>query len=162
MADEVSSIAKTIPEEMVLPAYHFSCPPQNRKEINWHQFQLLCELQCNQTEMAAVLGVSAETLAKHVQDKYGESYMQVYEGFAAGGRPSLRRSQRILADKHPAMAIWLGRHWLDQNEDTKTSNQGTFTINMIHYGKGEPQPWVEDAITPKSPSSAPDSCHNDE
>lgn len=163
MADEVTGAAKDIPEEVVRPAYHFSCPPRNIKEVDWRQFQLLCELQCTQPEIAAVLGLDSERLAEKVKEKYGEPYMQVYQGFAAGGRPSLRRSQRILADKHPAMAIWLGRHWLDQNEDNKTANQGSYTINMIHYGKGEPTPWKEEVVVPLPTNAlSKDTSENDE
>lgn len=87
------------------------------KEIRWEQFEELCSLQCTQSEIASVLFVSHETLARRVQDHYEDTYQNVYKKYSEGGKSSLRRFQYNLAKKNTAMAIWLGKQWLGQKDN---------------------------------------------
>ncbi len=72
----------------------------------------LAEIQCTQGEMAAVLGISRETLNARIKDT-PEVATAINKG-QESGKSSLRRLQWKLAQKNVGMAIWLGKQWLNQ------------------------------------------------
>jgi hypothetical protein len=90
-------------------------PPE--KDVDWKVFEEACQIFCTQEEMQGLLKVDRDTLRKKVQEKYGEDYSAVYKRLSAGGKQSLRRTQFKLAQKNTAMAIWLGKQYLDQKEN---------------------------------------------
>lgn len=87
------------------------------KDFDWVQFEELCYLQCTQEEIANVLKTTKETLIDAIKRKYNQDFPTVYKRFSAGGKMSLRRTQFKLAQKNTAMAIWLGKNYLDQKEN---------------------------------------------
>jgi|ERR1700723_915751 len=89
-----------------------------KKPINWTEFEDLCHMQCTQAEIANWFKMDTETLRLRVRDNYKEDYPIVYKRYADGGKASLRRIQFKLAHKNTAMAIWLGKQWLDQKDQS--------------------------------------------
>ena len=87
-----------------------------RIEIDYDKFSKLCEIQCTQEEIAYVLGISADTLARAVKRDLNMSYAEYYKKHGAVGKIALRRYQFTLAKKNTAMAIWLGKHYLGQRD----------------------------------------------
>lgn len=74
----------------------------------------LASIMCTTKDAAAALGVSEPTFIKFKSD-----YPQAKEAWEMGqgqARVSLRRKQWKLADKSPAMAIFLGKNYLDQTD----------------------------------------------
>jgi len=107
-----------------------------KKAIDWNSFEKLCELQCTQSEIASFFKVHPNTLSDRAVDQYGEDYSTVYKKFSEVGKISLRRYQFTLAKKNTAMAIWLGKHWLGQKEETlnvsaETAKQFTDVMQWI-------------------------------
>jgi hypothetical protein len=103
-----------------MPAHKGNCYNPNgppKKEIDWQVFEDACHIFCTQNEMEGLLHISKDTLLLRVREKYGEDYPVVYKRFSAGGRQSLRRSQFKLAKKNAAMAIFLGKNYLDQRDN---------------------------------------------
>lgn len=97
-----------------------------RIELDKRQFENLCQLQCTREEICGFFGVSAPTLETWCKRTYGESFLPVFEQKRVGGKISLRRSQFRLADKSAAMAIWLGKQYLDQHdEDIRASAEAS-------------------------------------
>src|SRR5258708_24414148 len=96
-------------------------PGRPAKEIDWDIFEGLCQIQCNQVEMAGVFRVHIDTLRDHAIDNYDMPYPEIYKQFAEGGKATLRRYQFNLAKTNAAMAIWLGKQWLGQKESTELS-----------------------------------------
>lgn len=80
-----------------------------KKVIDVRALEELASLHCTIAEMAAVLGVSSDTLERRFRDV-----------MAAGkerGREKLRRAQWKAAMKgNTAMLIWLGKNMLDQRD----------------------------------------------
>lgn len=87
-----------------------------KKYIDKDQFEKLCALQCTQEEICGVLGVNSDTLSKWCKKEYKANFSEVFREKRQMGRISLRRSQFKLAEKSPAMAIWLGKQYLDQRD----------------------------------------------
>lgn len=87
-----------------------------RIEINKEQFESLCNLQCTLEEIAGFFKCSEDTIERWCERTYEESFADTYKKHSQNGKISLRRYQYRLAEKHPAMAIWLGKQWLGQTE----------------------------------------------
>ena len=87
-----------------------------KKVIDKTEFEKLCGLQCNITEMCAFFDVTDKTLSKWCQETYGMSFSEIFRIKRGVGQISLRRTQFRLAEKNAAMAIWLGKQYLDQRE----------------------------------------------
>lgn len=76
----------------------------------------LAKIQCTQAECAAVLGVSRSTL-----DVFFKKHPEARAKWDVGpdaGKASLRRNQFKLSETNAAMAIWLGKQYLGQKDET--------------------------------------------
>lgn len=106
------------------PSGHGDPPPERNKggrpyaltldEKIIDQIRTLASIQCTTKEASAVLGVSEKTFLK-----FKAEHPEVAEVWAAGpaaGRASLRRHQFALAQRYPAMAIFLGKNLLGQRD----------------------------------------------
>jgi len=94
-----------------------------KKEIDYRQFEELAKIQCTEKEICAVLSVNTDTLVKRLKEKYDMTFAEIRNIYKDYGRASLRRIQFKLAEKSPAMAIWLGKQYLEQKERIEVSNE---------------------------------------
>jgi hypothetical protein len=98
-------------------------PPQKkklggqRKEIDYEQFEKLCNLQCTLAEISDFFCISEDTLEARVKEHYGQLFNVVRMQYLAVGKISLRRSQFETAvnKKNATMQIWLGQQYLGQS-----------------------------------------------
>lgn len=86
------------------------------KEIDEELFKKLCGIQCTLTEIAGVFDCSDDTIENWCKRTYGKIFSDVYKTTSANGKISLRRTQFALAQKSPAMAIFLGKQYLGQRD----------------------------------------------
>ena len=87
-----------------------------RKELKKEIFEKLCEMLCTQEEMCGFFGIDHKTLDAWCKREYGEGFSHTYKKFSQDGKISLRRAQFRMAEKSPAMAIWLGKQYLGQTD----------------------------------------------
>lgn len=78
------------------------------------QIRALGKIQATVDEAAAVLRVSRRTLFNFFEAN--EEAREIFMDGALEGKVSLRRKQFLMADKNPAMAIWLGKQYLGQHD----------------------------------------------
>jgi transposase len=102
---------------------------RKRIEIDQHQFEQLCYMQCTLDEIAGWFGCSEDTIQRWCKRTYRQTFGEVYAGKSQGGRISLRRAQFELAKKSPAMAIWLGKQYLGQSDAPQDSSQSSTAQN---------------------------------
>ena len=95
-----------------------------RKEINKQQFENLCGLQCTEEEVASFFDCSVDTVERFCKREYKATFAEVFKIKRGIGKISLRRSQMKLAEKYPAMAIFLGKQYLDQTDKIETTIAG--------------------------------------
>ena len=105
-----------------------------RKQIDKTEFEKLCFLQCTEREFCSWFDVSDETLNKWCKENFdGRTFLAVFKEKRENGLISLRRTQFQLAEKSPAMAIFLGKNLLGQTdkvEQTQTINGAVPTVQV--------------------------------
>jgi hypothetical protein len=88
-----------------------------KKEIDKEDFEKLCSFQCTLEEICSWFDVTTKTLEKWCKETYSENFSQVFAKKRAKGKISLRRAQFQLAQKNAAMAIFLGKNYLNQRDN---------------------------------------------
>jgi len=78
--------------------------------IDYKVVEKLASIMCTIEEIASYLGCHRDTLH---QDK---EFTDVYKKGLDNGRMSLRRTQYRLSEKNVAMAIFLGKNYLNQSD----------------------------------------------
>lgn len=86
-----------------------------KKEIDYNTVEKLASIQCTEAEIASILDISIRTLQR---DK---EFCRIYKKGIEYGKMSLRRKQWKLAEKYPAMAIFLGKQYLGQTDKVETT-----------------------------------------
>lgn len=97
-----------------------------RKEIDKEQFEKLCGLQCTEEEILGWFDITDKTLCTWCKREYGAGFSEVYKKKREKGKISLRRAQFKLAEKSAAMAIWLGKQYLDQKDVVEVADPDAF------------------------------------
>lgn len=109
------------------------------KPIDQKQFEKLCFLQCTTNEIMEWFDITERTLNSWCKRTYGEGFSGIYKQKKQGGLISLRRTQFQLAEKSPAMAIFLGKNLLgqsDRQEQVITTNSAPQKL-IFDFGGGE-------------------------
>lgn len=111
-----------------------------RIEINKEEFEKLCALLCSEEEIASWFDVSVDTLCRWCKREYSVTFAEIYKTKSEKGRIALRRYQFKLAEKYPAMAIFLGKQYLGQRDNvdnTEGVDEGVPpVINIMDCSKG--------------------------
>ena len=92
-----------------------------RKEIDQIHFEKLCSIMCTKDEIAGFFDCSPDTIENYCKKTYRKTFSAVYKDKSAQGKISLRRTQFKLAEKSPAMAIFLGKQYLGQTDKVETT-----------------------------------------
>ena len=105
-----------------------------KKDIDFGKVRELSKILCTEDEIAAILGVSVDTLRRR-----GEDYQRAREEGMAEGRKSLRRAQYENAMLgNPTMQIWLGKQILGQREPkTEIQHSGEIARPMAGLSADE-------------------------
>ena len=99
-----------------------------RKEIDKKDFEGLLAIQCTEKEVVAFFdhklgGCSKSTIERWCKREYKKDFDTLSREKRELGKISLRRAQFELAKKSAAMAIWLGKNYLDQKDVVEYENK---------------------------------------
>ena len=85
--------------------------------------------QCQDKTIAAVIGVQVDCLKRH--------FKTVLHKKRCEGKAALRASQAEMAmkGKQPAMAIFLGKNYLEQKDSKDVKVHGDMKIQIVDYAK---------------------------
>lgn len=132
---------KLVPHEAVkgrLP----SRGPTQKKAIDWELVKKLSQIQCTQDEICAFLETCRQTLNVASHEMFGCPPGEKIAQWREGGKCSLRRKQWTLADTSAAIAIFLGKQYLGQDDNYNLNHNGSM-VQVVHYGDGEPAKWID-------------------
>lgn len=86
-----------------------------RREIDFDQFEKLCEIHCTLKEICQYFRISEPVINKRITEEYGKKFSEVIEDFKGEGKANLRRLQFEAANKgNITMLIFLGKNYLGQ------------------------------------------------
>lgn len=85
------------------------------KRLPLDQLEELAAIYATYDEIAGFFGINRRTVIRRMKLP---AYRDAYENGLAKGRISLRRSQFALAEKNATMAIFLGKQYLGQKDQT--------------------------------------------
>lgn len=85
-------------------------------KIDWESFEKLCALQCTLIEIADYFNCSEDTIENKCKEHYKMRFSDIFRLKRGKGKVSLRRTQMALAQTSPAMAIFLGKNYLNQSD----------------------------------------------
>lgn len=91
--------------------------------INKEEFEKLCFLQCTLEEIAGFFDCCDDTINNWCKKTYNENFSGIYKKKSEKGKISLRRLQFKHAEKNPQMAMFLGKVYLKQRENTPEGNE---------------------------------------
>lgn len=95
------------------------CGPKGPQIVlNLGLVKKLGQIQCTYSECAVILSTDQRTLTDDFL-AHRKDFVNAYKKGAENGKMSLRRTQFTLAKKSPAMAIWLGKQYLGQRDNTE-------------------------------------------
>lgn len=94
-----------------------------KKEIDVKMFESMCAYQCTKDEICGILDIDEKTLTRWCKDTYNMGFSDIYKKKCQVGLMSLRRYQFKLAEKYPAMAIFLGKQYLGQKDIIVNENK---------------------------------------
>lgn len=90
-----------------------------RKEVDFVEFEKLCIIHCTEIEIAAWFEMTVDTLAKRIEEHYGQSFSEVFRDKKAKGRLSLRRKMYQMAmEGNTALTIFMAKNMLGMGDRT--------------------------------------------
>ena len=96
-----------------------------KKIIDYATLDKLCAIQCTGEEIAAILGLSYESLNNKLKQEKKMGFLEYFKQKGSTGKASLRRRQFTMAESNPTMAIWLGKQYLGQKDQSHSSIEAT-------------------------------------
>lgn len=110
-----------------------------RIEIDTDQFKKLCAIQCTEEEIASWFKCSVDTIERWCGREFKMSFAEAFKTWSADGKISLRRTQFKMAEHNTSMAIWLGKQYLGQKDQTEVivANDDESVKEMEKYFAGK-------------------------
>ncbi len=94
-----------------------------RLQFDLRMVEDLGKIQSTHSELAAVLGVSIDTVERRLRDD--PEFCSAYERGLENGKSSLRRIQwKAALGGNTTMQIWLGKQYLQQRDQTRQELTG--------------------------------------
>lgn len=104
---------------------------RTRAIIDWDKVDHLIVTGSNGVQVAANLGICADTLYRHVESEKGMTFAAYFQEKRSKGDSILHNTQYEVAvkTKNPSMLIWLGKQRLGQRDRDEEANiNATITI----------------------------------
>ena len=100
-------------------------------QIDWTEFDKLCEIQCTMFEIAGWFRCSEDTIERAVRREKGMKFADYYEQKKGTGRVSLRRLLfRKAQEGNPAILIWLSKQHLGMSDKLEQKVDGEQKIDI--------------------------------
>jgi hypothetical protein len=120
--------------------------------FDWSVFEGLCHIQCTLPEIAAVMGVSEDTIERRCKAERKRSFAEVFAALSATAKASVRRTQYTLAVGSEARYDEKG---CLIHAERKPSERMNIWWGINHLGQSNRQELVGAGGKPLIPSSDP-------
>lgn len=114
--------------------------PKPPVHIPWDKVEEMAKRHCTGEEIAASLGIHADTLGKRIKKEYKMGMSAYLQEKRASGRTILRKHQFEVAEGgNVAMLIFLGKQYLGQSEKTESKVDQTVNLPQFVWEDGTPE-----------------------
>lgn len=90
-----------------------------RIQFDQSVFEELCKIECTEAEIAAVMGMSVDTIDRRCKEIYGRNFAEVSSVFGQSGKASLRRTINRMAETDPGIAWKVAKNRLNYKDKTE-------------------------------------------
>lgn len=101
-------------------------------EIDWKEFDKLCELQCTQEEIASFFDCSVDTIDRAVKRTHHVNFAEYFAQKRQKGKISLRRKLWEMANKNVTMQIWLSKQHLGFTDKVEEKIEATIHQDIVY------------------------------
>ena len=99
--------------------------------VDWSIVDAMCAIHCTGPEIAAVTGVSEDSLTRKCKQQHKILFAEYIRQKSLKGKASLRRRQWKAADAGDrTMLVWLGKQWLEQTDKIEQQTEHTGTMGL--------------------------------
>jgi hypothetical protein len=85
---------------------------------DWDEVEKMMVVQNTEEDIAYILGMSSDTLARKVKEKYGITFAELYQQKKRYGKDKIRKLMWNAAQKGSIpMLIWLSKNWLGMRDN---------------------------------------------
>ena len=85
---------------------------------DWDEVEKMMVVQNTEEDIAYILGISIDTLARKVKEKYGITFAELYQQKKRFGKDKIRKLMWNAAQKGSIpMLIWLSKNWLGMKDN---------------------------------------------
>lgn len=99
--------------------------------VNWKLVDAMCSIHCTGPEIAAVTGISEDTLTRKCKQQHKMLFAEYIKQKSLSGNASLRRRQWKAAEAGDrTMLVWLGKQWLEQTDKIEQQLDHTGTMGL--------------------------------
>lgn len=117
-------------------------------KIEWDKVDNLLIAGCTGTEIAAHIGVHADTLYDRCVNEKRSSFSAYLQSKRAKGDSLLRVAQfdEAVNKRDRGMLIWLGKNRLGQTDKESVEHTGAIPIEIVNYSDRPIEPWKNPVI----------------
>lgn len=118
------------------------------KELDWKKLDALCQILCNEKEIASILDMSIQSLNEKIKAAKGKTFFDYYNEKSADGKMSIRRKQfsvamgqaEVIQDGEvkrkgvkpdTTMLIFLGKQYLGQRDQVAIEHSGSVDVSSM-------------------------------
>ena len=92
--------------------------------IDWHEAEKLCHLQCSEQEIADWFHCSVDTIERRLLQEKGCTFAEFFTKHRIQGKIALRRNLFKLSEKDSRAAIFLAKNWLGMADRQEVTGAG--------------------------------------
>lgn len=113
--------------------------------IEWDKVNHYLTCGCLGTQVAAKIGVSADTLYDRVKEEFGVDFSEYMRQKREIGEVLVKEAQfdEAVRQRNISMLIWVGKQMLGQSEKQEVKHQGQIPVQIISYNGKELEPWKD-------------------
>lgn len=102
-------------------------------EIDWEQFDKLCQIQCSLREIASWFDCSEDTIERRVEETHKVKFADYFEQKRGKGKIALRRKQyEVAMSGDRTLLIWLGKQYLSQADKIEEKIEETIKSEVTY------------------------------
>lgn len=119
---------------------------RNKFIIDWKVVDHFLMCGCTGTQVAAKIGVSADTLYDRVMQEFGVSFSEYLQEKRSTGETLVKEAQfdEAVRKRNTTMLVWVGKQLCGQTEKQEVRHEGNIPIQVVSYNGKPLEKWKDE------------------